>query len=296
VDLRNRKTLILFWLFNLANALIVVPLLLSPPSRAVWRILILLVGVAFPLAATVIHWSMAGILLRLARHAVRRADYDRALLLTGRMRVLARHEFRGAVLALAGRPKEAEEVLARLAWAAGDPKQRAKRLTLLAEVLMDQGMWEQSKDMLEEAIGLDIGTGSPCTVLASWYLQQGIESQQALDLVERANAAPGLAALKPSVRNGILALRLANKAVALARLGRHCEAESAIIEAFGMADAESLPGAASLHWHVCMAFAGMGRLSEAREHAQRASAVDPCGKYGHLAVRWLEIDRRNSTA
>jgi tetratricopeptide (TPR) repeat protein len=85
------------------------------------------------------------------------------------------------------------------------------------------------------------------------------------------------------------------KALALARLGRHREAESAILEAFQLADAKAVPGMALLHWYAGLAFAAMGQPSKAREHFQKASALDPHGKYGNLAARWLEDDRRNST-
>jgi hypothetical protein len=44
-----------------------------------------------------------------------------------------------------------------------------------------------------------------------------------------------------------------------------------------------------------MAFAAMGRPSKASDHFQEAAAIDAQGKYGKLAVRWLEDDKRNST-
>jgi hypothetical protein len=53
---------------------------------------------------------------------------------------------------------------------------------------------------------------------------------------------------------------------------------------------------ALLHWNATMAFAAMGEPSKAREHSQSASAIDPHGKYGKLAARWLEVDRHSSTA
>lgn len=299
MDIRNRKTVILIWLFNLVVGLVVLPLLISPRSIVAWWVLVakglLLLAIAIVAAAT-IHWATGYILLRLSWRALRRADYDQALLLMHRMKALAKHEFHSAILIMAGRPDEAGEIIGKLASEACAPMVRARRLTILAEVLMDQGHWAQAKEMLEEAIRSDIGIGNPCSALAEWYLLQGIEPQLALDRVEHANAARSFAALKSSVRNGILAPRFATKALALARLGRHREAESAIEEAFRTADAKHVPGMAFLHWYAGLAFAAMGQLGQARDHFQEAAAIDKQGKYGKLAVHRLKDDERNSTA
>jgi tetratricopeptide (TPR) repeat protein len=296
VDIRNRKTVILIWVFNLVAGLLVLPLLISPRSIVAWWIFVgkglLLIAVAV-LAAATIHWATVNILLLLSWRALRRADYDYALLLMLRMKALAKHELHGAILVLAGRPKEAEQVMRKLALEIRDPLARARRLTLLAEVLMDQSHWAQAKETLDEAIRLDIGLGDPWNGLAEWYLLQGIEPQQALELVEQANAAPGFAALKSSSRNGIIALRFATRSLALARLGRHHEAESAIAEAFRTADAEHVPGMAHLHWYAGMAFAAMGRPGKASDHFQQAATIDAQGKYGKLAIHSLG-DKRNS--
>jgi len=75
-------------------------------------------------------------------------------------------------------------------------------------------------------------------------------------------------------------------------LGRHDEAESAITETFRIANAEFVPIMALLHWHSGMALAALSQPSKAREHCQRASAIDPHGKYGTLAARWLDDDQQ----
>jgi len=298
VDIRNRKTVILIWVFNLVVGLLVLPLLINPQSIVAWWIFVakglLLVGIAI-LAAATIHWATGSILLGLSWRALRRADYDQALRLMHRMKALSEHEFHGAILSLAGRPKEAGEIFGKLALTARDPIGRARRLTLLAEVLMDQERWAQAKETLEEAIRLDLGLGNRCNPLAAWYLLQGIEPQQALDLIEQANTALGFAGLKSSVRNGILPVRFATKALALARLGRHHEAELAIVEAFRKADTRFVPRMALLHWYAGMAFTAMGQPARASDHFQNAAAIDAQGKYGKLAVHWLEDGNRNST-
>jgi len=295
VDIRKRKTVILIWLFNVALGLIILPLLIRPRSIVAWWILVakgaLLLAVAIVAAAT-IHWAASIRRLWLARRALFRGNYERALQQMDKVKAVAGYEFRAVILILAGRPQEAEAIIAKLGSEARDPMERARRLTILAELLMDQGRWEQAKEALAEAIRNDAGVGSPCVGLADWYLLQGLEPQRASDLVDQANNAPGIAALKLSVRESTLAFRSATKALALARLGRHRESESAIAEAFRLADVKHVPGMAHLHWRAGLTFAAIGQRSKAREHAQEASAIDPHGKYGKLAAGWLDEDVR----
>jgi tetratricopeptide (TPR) repeat protein len=287
IDVRNRRSAILIWVFLLATNLIVFPRLLGPRKIVAWWILMFLVMFAIPAAVMGFRWAKSRLLPILWRRALGRGDYDRAWLWLDRMRVPAEHEFRITILLLAGRPKEAEERLRKLADGALDHTQQARRLTFLAEALMDQGGgWQLAKEALEQAIRLDIGLGGPFVGLAEWYLLHGAEPQRALDLVEQANTANGFAALQPSVRDGILAFRLATKALALAFLGRHHEAELAIAEAFRVAHPKNVSGMACLHWSATTAFAAMGQLSKAREHSKQAAAIDPHGKYGKLAARW----------
>jgi len=295
VDIRNRKTIILICLFNLVMSLVVFPRLLGPRKIVAWWILMFFVMIVCPVTVITFRWVRAKVVPGFVGRALSRGDYDRALLWMDRMKAPAWHEFRVVILLVAGRQKEAEEILGKSARESLDRPQRARWLTHLADSLMDQGRWEEAKEPLEVAAGLDLGVGGPCSTLAEWHLLQAVEPLRALDLVEQANAAPGLAALKPSVRNSILASRSGTKALALARLGRHHEAESAIAEAFGMADSKSVPGMAFLNWRAGMAFASMEQLSRAREHCQRAAAIDPHGKAGMLAARWLEDGQLGST-
>jgi len=281
--------------------LVVLPLLINPRSIVAWWIFVakglLFFGIAI-LAAAAIYWVTGTILFNLSWRALHRADYDQALLLIRRMKALREHELHGIVLTLAGRPKEAEEIFHKPALAPRDvtPMARARRLTLLADVLMDQGRWDQAKETLDEAVRLDIRLGNRCNPLAAWFLLQGIEPQQALDLIEQANTASGFASLRSSVRDGILSVRFATKGLALARLGRHHEAELAIVEAFRKADTKHVPRMAFLHWYAGMAFTAMGQPVKASDHFQQAVEMDAHGKYGKLAVLWLKDDKPDSTA
>jgi len=140
--------------FGLVMGLLILPPLIGRPHISDWWIK----GLLVLLAASLIPWAASIVLLVLSRQALFRADYDRALRL---MKAVPQPEFRGVILNLAGRPKEAEGIFAKLARESRDPKQRARRLDLLAKVLMDQGRWDQAKETLEEAIRVDIGLGQP---------------------------------------------------------------------------------------------------------------------------------------
>jgi tetratricopeptide (TPR) repeat protein len=239
VDIRKRKTLVLIWIFNLVVALIVLPLLIAPKSIVTWWIMVakgVAVLVALFIGGATIHWLTANELLKLSHKAFSRGDYDLALLQLSRMKSLSRHEFGAVILTLAGRPAAAEERIGYLATHTPDPALRAKRLSVLAEALMDQGRWEEAKGWLDEAVGLDTGTGGALITMAEWYLGQGIDPEAALELIERANAALAKASVDPTGRDVALAIRAAMRGVALARTGKTEEARSAIAEAERTAD------------------------------------------------------------
>ena len=67
-------------------------------------------------------------------------------------------------------------------------------------------------------------------------------------------------------------------------------------EAQTIADPGYVPGMALLDWRIGMAFAAMGQPAKAREQYQKATAIDPHGKYGRLAARGLEGDGRKIPA
>ena len=299
MDIRNRKTLPWLWVFNLVMGLIVLPLLIGWPANLIfWTqgAKLGLVIVPAILIVVSIHWAAAKVLLRRSRVALMRGDYETALSLTARMKSVSRHDFRACILSLAGRPDEAEKIIGKLIPQPAKPADQARRLALLADIQMDQGRWEEPRQSLDMAMRLDDALGTRCGTLAEWYLLQDLEPQKALDLLEQADGAPHLARLEPTARNGILAMRLALKSLAQARLGKQREAESAMAEAQTIADPGYVPGMALLDWRIGMAFAAMGQPAKAREQYQKATAIDPHGKYGRLAARGLEGDGRKIPA
>jgi tetratricopeptide (TPR) repeat protein len=277
-------------MFNLVVGLIILPLILGVQSTITFGVQVgklLLVLLPLILVIATIHWAAHYRLLRSARRALWEGNYDLALHRMDSVKSAAVHEFRGVVLALAGRPEEAEQILNQLP-EVRDAVPRARRLDLVAEVFIDQGYWKAAKVLLEESIRLDAGVGSSHMSLAEWYLLQGIEPKSALDLIEQANTVPGFAKLRGESKHSILADRFATKAWALARLDRKAEAESAIADALRTTDSRYVPGFASTHWQCGMACAAMGQPGKAREYFQQANTSDPHGKYGKLALQALQ--------
>jgi tetratricopeptide (TPR) repeat protein len=286
VNLAARKPVRWLWIFNLVFGVLVLPLLIGLRSTiqfwlAVGQLLLYLSPVI--LIVAIVLWGFDTARLLRAQRALWKGDYDLALRRLGRTKSAPVEEFRGSILCLAGRYSEAEQVFRNLTVPA-DPARQSRWLDLLADVLVAQNRWQEAKEALDQAVRLDAGTGGPYTSLADWYLLQGIEPQQALELIERANATPKFAALKPAAKNQVLAGRWATKGWAFAQLGRRGEAEAAISEALRLANPDCVPNSACVHLSAGRAFAAMEQPAKAREHFQQAAALDPYGRNGKLAA------------
>jgi len=225
-------------------------------------------------------WLGARILLRSARRAMWCGDYDRALLWVTPLGPFA-GDLRARILALAGQSEPAARIFRKHAAKARTPSARASALSLLADTLLDQELYAEAKECLDQAMQLDIGQGGPCNEMASWYLRQGIEPQKALELVEQAIAAQERAF--PQYTRALLPIRLVNKAWALSLLGRPHEAEATIEEALRLARFRVAASWGFVYWTAGMAFAAMGEPVKAREHFELACKIDPHGNYGKRA-------------
>jgi tetratricopeptide (TPR) repeat protein len=285
---RDPKYLIFLIAFCVASTAIFVPMGVATGlfSRA-W---LSLANLLFLLMAAVMVVGLLSLIaeapLRYSSSALRRGDYDRALLWLRPLGTFGRRS-RGIVLALAGRFPEAETIFRELAGEARNPKAQAAELNTLGDVLTHQGRYDEARDCLDQALQLDVGHGSAWNELATLHLLQHLEPEKALMFVERAMHAQERAALEPAAHSGILAFRLANKAWALACLGRPGEADVAMAESSRLADRRHIPGMALLYWTGGMAFAAMAETAKARHHFQTASELDPNGAYGKLAARSL---------
>ena len=228
------------------------------------------------------------------RAAWRAGDYDLAIRQLHGMsfgRPTARMlELEGLTHSLAGQPAEAEQCLRRALAAAsqsGPPSSRRRILGCLAEVVEDLGRLEESRRLRQSAIEMGDPQGTARMGAAESLLAQGIEPQKALDLIEGA-----MRTTKGQVARKLAAGRWANKAWALAVLGRRKEADEAIQQSAGSAEPKLPAVAAYIHWTIGMALEAMERTTESREHFRIASEQDAKGKYGALALE--QLNRANA--
>jgi tetratricopeptide (TPR) repeat protein len=137
----------------------------------------------------------------------------------------------------------------------------------------------EARNCHEAAVRLGDVTGNSHDGVAETYLRQGIEPQKALDRIEQAIAM--LASPRSGVRiNGGV---LANRAWALALMGRRPEAERAIDQALNVEDSAVAPGWAGTNWRIGMALLAMEETGRAIEHFRTAAGADPHGNYGALS-------------
>ncbi|MGA2435223.1 MAG: tetratricopeptide repeat protein, partial [Bryobacteraceae bacterium] len=226
----------------------------------------------------------------LVKRAWQKGNYDRAL---SRIRMLSfgrpsalMIEMEGITHGLANCPAQAEECYrAALARAlAGARSQRIRMLGCLAEAMSDQGRNEESQQCRQNAIEMgDTKVGTVRAGLATLLLKQGTEPQRALDLLDEAmRIAKGPAAAK------VMPMRLADRAWALALLGRRQEAEATIEQALRALHGSPRLFVASTHLSIGMALVAMERTQKAIEHFRAARDADPQGKCGARALNQIK--------
>jgi tetratricopeptide (TPR) repeat protein len=233
-----------------------------------------------------------------------RADYDGALALAGRAVERYPHSarflsLRGVILLFAGRLKEAEDALRGALGTAritvlqrrGSPVLRAGEehflmLENLGHVLLMQDRGREAIAVFEGAAKMQPRHWSPANGIAEAYLLHDSEPSRALQNAEKAlvlrqaNAAP-------NAEPHTLAYIYANRARALALLGRTDEALESLREAAKAGDPAFVPGTAGTLWRSGLALLDLDRESEAMQQFQRAKEVDPAGLYGTLCAAAL---------
>jgi tetratricopeptide (TPR) repeat protein len=187
----------------------------------------------------------------------------------------------GLTLSIAGRLADAERryrrALAMLQGGGAYPRERLH--ACLGFVLIDRGRYDEAEQCFHRAIEAGDVTGSSETGLAELRLAQGVESDKALAYTEEA-------IVKAKRRGRLHWGTLADKAWALASLGRADEAREAIAQAMTMPE-ESVPGRAERHWRVGMTLLAMQQTEEARKHFHSGQTADPRGKYGRRCKELL---------
>jgi tetratricopeptide (TPR) repeat protein len=187
----------------------------------------------------------------------------------------------------------------------------------LGEALMDLGRYQESQQSLNSALALGDPSGSCQSNIAQLLLLQGAEPQKALDIVDKAIeiTAHGLTGNFPydwreRLGNLIRSSLWAQKAWALALLGRRVEARHAIDVALKSVDAAQAgepnyyrtgravgpsfrtvlrTGVAEAQWRTGMALLAIHDPANAMTHFAVARDNDPKGKYGILSRQQLKL-------
>jgi tetratricopeptide (TPR) repeat protein len=222
-------------------------------------------------------------------------------------------------LELAGRPAEAVECCSK-ALAAGygfSPSDQALLLGCMGSALMDMGRYEESQQHLVKALGMGDPTGACRSSFAELLLRQGIEPGQALHLAGQVinesaaeavrlqrGVSPWYCAKPLALNRACRSTLWAQRAWALALLGRQQEAREAIDEASQLAikpdgdlSASSWAFVSRLEWQrladtcwlIGMALLAMNQADEASQKFMKGSYVDPTGKYGGLCRKQLAL-------
>ena len=177
----------------------------------------------------------------------------------------------GLILALAGRPAEAEPCFRKALSLvqAGFAYPRQRLLASQGFALIDLARYDEAEQCFHRAIEAGDETGNSQDGLAELRLVRGVEAEKALDY-----ACQAIEHAKRRADGRIPGSYYALQAWALGLLGRGEEAREAL--------RALVPNAhgASLHWRAGMALLAMGQADEARAHFQKGHDLDPRGKYG----------------
>lgn len=226
---------------------------------------------------------------------LRRGEYDRAI---GRVRrveefsiiprfYLNRH---GVILLYSGRLEEARKIFEEaIVGQRNDGKPAgAMELANIGSVLKCQGKYEEAIKMFEGSIAISQGQAMVYSDLAEALLYKGVDLPLALDLTERAwkNQQASLESRWLSSHQG--GQILANRAWALAKLGRHQEADETLMRAFAVADKSFTPVLAGIHLRAGYVMLARGERSRADEYFTQGHRLDPQGHYGRLCAKELE--------
>jgi tetratricopeptide (TPR) repeat protein len=230
-----------------------------------------------------------------------------------------RHRRKGLDMLLAGRPAEAEKYF-RKCLAEVNPSARVRPLVCLADAIMDQGRYEESRQYLNEALELGDSTGSCHGSVVDLLLLTRNDPSKALEMADQA------AELSIRVARDVYYTRnisddlkyakcWSRKAEALAQLERWTEARMAVDRATRYVESaqteilEFKPkysfskrlviggrrlahgrdlAIAATHWRLGLAHLAVNDYGKALTHFRVTRDTDRRGKYRRLALRQLE--------
>jgi Tfp pilus assembly protein PilF len=221
--------------------------------------------------------------------ALKQGQYDTALRRIRRLKpVMGRNSptalfIEGTILGYAGRFDEAETIL-RESLAAGqkNPMLAASQSVALENLgwtLFGQGRADEAIQAFEGAIQIRPEGTDSYNGLAWVYLHQN-RAQRALELTSRAMDNKRK---RMRVDRYVWGEIWANRAWALAQLGRYDEAQDALDRAFRDAERGFKPSLSRLHYCAAQVEQLMGKTDEAVEHLETAQRIDPDGASGKRA-------------
>ncbi len=286
---------ILLFLFILAPVLAVIPLVGRLPLPLPWM------AVAAMGGCTIV-FAFANMLYLLVpffwiQSPVKRGDYSGGLARARWVERFSLHRgfylnLHGVILLWAGRYDEARQVFEE---SIGAQRQESlgggnAALENIGCALAWQGRYTEAVKMFQGSIEMSPSQAMVYSDLAEAYLHQGVESARALELTDRAwtnfQASFELRWLSPYQAGQILSTR----AWALARLGRHAEAEKTLRQAFVAADRKFKPVWAGIHLRAGYVFAERGEGDKAREYFAEGRRIDPEGHYGRLCAQAIAAE------
>jgi Flp pilus assembly protein TadD len=227
--------------------------------------------------------------------AVKRGEYENAV---ERVRLVEKLSIRagsylnlhGVILLWAGRYDEARKTFEE---SIGEQR---KEVTGAGSAVLEnigctlawQGHYEEAIKMFEGSIAISQEQAMVYSDLAEALLHQGRDLPRALELTERAwtNQQASLEARWLSSYQG--SQILANRAWALAQLGRYQEAEETLARAFAVADKNFKPVFAGIHLRAGYVMLARGEHAKANEYFAQGQRLDPQGHYGRLCAKELE--------
>jgi tetratricopeptide (TPR) repeat protein len=220
--------------------------------------------------------------------ALHRASYDEA------GRIALRFQFhnpegahslrmRGLALVLAGRYREAEDVLRRAIAKTHAGGEQAHVLDCLGNALMEMGRYDEAQRTFEAALHATPGFRRAYRGMAEILLRQHKDPQKALEYIEQMASQSRRSWWSRDINGELRDDYWAAKAWALAELGRAAEVEPAIENAARFTNMKSRPSAGAMFYRVGMAMQAIGNEKRASEYLERARDTDPDGRAGKLA-------------
>jgi tetratricopeptide (TPR) repeat protein len=154
-------------------------------------------------------------------------------------------------------------------------------------VLAAQGRYDEAIEMFEASLAISPKIACPNNDLAHALLEQGHSPERALELTDRGLALFQASLWQRLLERYVLGHLWANRAWALAQLGRDSEAAQALERALAAADRSFVPEFSGVLYCAGRTELVRGDRVRAAEHLTQACQLDPVGHYGRLAARAL---------